>query len=127
MVIGIAARIDTQSKTRGLESTFALLDGALQEYYEYWKFFPDPNLPPYATHSAALYGQLHSTPSSRKILEKISDSSIRSNPAAVDMPQIHDPWGTALDYRYVPGNTFPELVSAGPDRIFGTVDDMSNR
>lgn len=127
MVIGIAARIDSQSKEKGLKSTFALLEGALQEYYEYWKVFPDPNQPPYLTHSAALYGQLHSTPSSRKILDKISDSLIRSNPGAVDMPQIHDPWGTALDYRYIPGNNFPELVSAGPDRIFGTADDMSNK
>lgn len=127
MVIGIAARIDSQSKEKGLKSTFAQLEGALQEYYEYWKVFPDPNQPPYLTHSAALYGQLYSTPSSRTILERISDSLIRSNPGAVDMLQIHDPWGTVLDYRYVPGSNFPELVSAGPDRIFGTADDMSNR
>jgi len=32
-----------------------------------------------------------------------------------------------LDYRYVAGNNFPELVSAGPDKIFGTADDISNR
>jgi len=127
IVIGIAARIDNQSKERGLECTFALLEGALQEYYEYWKVFPDPNQPPYLSHSAALYGQLHSTPSSRERLEEVSDSSIQNNPDAVDMPQIHDPWGMVLDYRYVPGDNFPELVSAGPDKIFGTADDINNR
>jgi len=127
MVISIAARINNQSKERCLECTCALLECALQEYHEYWKVFPDPNQPPYLSRSAALYGQLHSTPSSRKILEEVSDSSIQNNPNAVDMPQIYDPWGTVLDYRYVPGDNFPELVSAGPDKIFGTADDINNR
>jgi prepilin-type N-terminal cleavage/methylation domain-containing protein len=127
MVIGIAGRINNQAKEQGLESTFTLLESALQEYCEYWKVFPDPNQLPYLSHSAALYGQLHSTPSSRKILEKVSDSLIQNNPDAVDMPQIHDPWGTVLDYRYVPGDNFPELVSAGPDKIFGTADDISSK
>jgi len=137
MVVGLATRIDNQAKERGLKSTFALLDSALQEYYDYWKDspvpFPDPNKPPYLTHSAALYGQLYSTPTSRKILEKISSKLIRDTPGAVGMPEICDPWGTVLDYRYVPGDNFPLLVSAGPDRKFhlpgpdgrfGTADDV---
>jgi len=41
--------------------------------------------------------------------------------------EIYDPWGMVLDYRYVPGDNFPELVSAGPDKIFGTADDINNR
>jgi general secretion pathway protein G len=126
MVVGLAGRIDTQSKERALKSTFGLLDSALQEYYDYWKDspvpFPDPNKPPYLTHSAALYGQLYSTPTSRKILEKISSKLIRDNP-----PQIYDPWGTVLDYRYTLGDNFPMLVSAGPDRKFDTTDDISSR
>jgi prepilin-type N-terminal cleavage/methylation domain-containing protein len=127
IAIGIATRIDNQSKERGLKSTFTLLEGALQEYYEYWKRFPDPNQSPYPNHSAALYGQLSSTPSSRKLLDKVSDSLIQNNPTGVDMPQIHDLWGTVLDYRYVPGDNFPMLISAGPDKIFGTADDIKNR
>jgi len=129
MVIGVASRIDNQSKEKLLKSTFALLEGALEEYKEFQGFFPDPNPldPSYLTHSAALYGQLHSIPSSRKILEKISDSLIQSNPNAVGMLQINDPWGTTLDYRYVAGDNFPELVSAGPDRKFGTPDDITNK
>lgn len=127
MVIGIASRIDNQTKEKGLENILALLEGALQEYYEYWSTFPDPNKPPYPTHSAALYGQLQSTPSSREILKEIDDSLIKNNPAVVDMPQIYDPWGTVLDYRYVPGDNFPELISAGPDRKFGTADDIASR
>jgi prepilin-type N-terminal cleavage/methylation domain-containing protein len=133
IVIGIAARIGSQAKEKGLQNIFSLLESALQEYYEYWNVFPDPNKPPYLTRSAALYGQLQATPSSRKILENIDSSLIKNNPAAVDMPQIYDVWGILLDYRYVPGDTFPELISAGPDRKFhspgpdgrfGTPDDV---
>jgi prepilin-type N-terminal cleavage/methylation domain-containing protein len=130
MVIGIAARIDNQSKERCLKTTFTLLEGALQEYYDYYKAFPDPNQqhnPPYPTHSAALYGQLYDTPSSRKILDKISDSLIQNAPGTVELMQIHDPWGTVLDYKYVPDDTFPELISAGPDKIFNSTDDLTNR
>ena len=122
MVVGLATRIDNQSKERALKSTFTLLDSALQEYYEYWNAFPDPNKPPYLTHSAALYGQLYSTPTSRQILEKISAKLLRDNP-----PQIYDLWGMVLDYRYVPGDNFPLLLSAGPDRTFGTGDDVTSR
>ena len=69
IVIGIATRIDNQSKERCLKTTLTLLEGALQEYYDYYKAFADPNQqhsPSYPTHSAALYGQLYETPSSRK-------------------------------------------------------------
>jgi len=128
MVIAVAARIGSQTKEKGLENVFSVLESALQEYYEYWNVFPDPNKPLYLTHSAALYGQLQATPASRKILENIDKSLIKNVPAAtVDMPQIYDPWGIALDYKYVLGDTFPELVSAGPDRMFATVDDISSK
>jgi len=104
MVIGISARIDNQSKERCLESTFALLECALQEYCEYT-------------------GKL-----SRKILEKIADSLLKNEFGTAETPlEIYDPWGMVLDYRYVRGDNFPELVSAGPDKIFGTADDINNR
>jgi prepilin-type N-terminal cleavage/methylation domain-containing protein len=130
LVIGIAARIDNQSKERCLKTTLALLEEALREYYDYYKVFPDPNQqhsPSYPTHSAALYGQLYETPSSRKILDKISDSLIKNSPGTLEILQIHDPWGTVLNYKYVPGNTFPELISAGPDKEFNSADDISNK
>lgn len=130
MVIGIAARIDNQSKERCLEATFTILEEALQEYYDYYKVFPDPNqpnIPPYPTSSAALYGQLYETPSSRIILDKISDSLILTVPGTLELMQIHDPWGSVFDYRYIPGDTFPELISAGPDKKFNSADDISNK
>ena len=105
MVIGIASHIDTQAKEKGVKSTFAVLEGALEEYKEFQGDFPG--------HTSELY----SIPGSRKILEKIGDSQAA----------ISDPWGMPLDYRYAPGDNFPELVSAGPDRKFGTADDITNR
>jgi prepilin-type N-terminal cleavage/methylation domain-containing protein len=131
MVIGIASRIDERAKEKSLKNIFALLDGALQEYYEYTDKFPEQeekNFANAATHSEYLYGQLHSIPSSRNVLEKISDSLFKNKLGGSDTPlEIYDPWGTAVDYRYTPDENFPELISAGPDKVFGTADDISSR
>ena len=124
MVITVSTHVDNQSKEEGMEAAFSILESALQEYYDYWKSFPDPNKSPYFTHSAALCGQLHATPGARELIQQISEKLIRDNP---DSSVILDPWGTMIDYRYKSGDTFPELVSAGPDRIFGTADDISNK
>jgi prepilin-type N-terminal cleavage/methylation domain-containing protein len=105
MVISVASRIDNQSKEKGVKSTFALLEGALEEYKEFYGVFPG-NM-----------GELYSIPESRKILEKIGYSQ----------GSISDPWGMPLQYRYASGDNFPKLISAGPDRKFGTPDDITNR
>lgn len=143
MVIGIATRIDNQSKERCLKTTFALLEGALQEYKEFQGIFPEQpvkNFTNAAVHSEFLYDELYSIPDSRKILERVSDTLIRNeySPAGVLLvdtpPELYDPWQIdseefrrAIDYIYVPGDNFPQLISAGPDRVFGTSDDMSNK
>lgn len=130
MVIGIAARVDNQSKERGLISTFALLEGALEEYYDYIGGFPkqpEKDFTKAVAHSEYLYGELHRIPSSRKILEQISDSLIENKPGTAATPEIYDLWGMVLDYRCDPCDTFPELISAGPDRNFGTGDDISSK
>ncbi|MFB0524027.1 MAG: type II secretion system protein [Phycisphaerae bacterium] len=130
MVIGIVSRIDNQAKEKGLANIFALLESALQEYHQYSGNFPEQAEKDFAkapAHSEYLYKELQSIPTSRQVLEKISDSLMRSSPGAVNMPQICDPWGMVLDYRYAPGDNFPELISAGPDKIFDTADDISSK
>jgi prepilin-type N-terminal cleavage/methylation domain-containing protein len=120
MVIRVASRIDDQSKEKGVESIFAMLEGALEEYKEFQGDFPIQPVKDFTrpgSHSGYLYKELNSIPGSRKILEKISD----------DPAGIPDPWRMPLDYRYAPGDNFPELVSAGPDRVFGNADDIINR
>jgi len=131
MVIGVASRIDTQAKEKGTESVFVLLDSALQEYREFAGHFPEQRETDSANaaiHSEYLYGELYSIPGSREVLEKISDSAVANRYGEAGTPaEIYDPWGTVLDYRYVAGGNFPLLVSAGPDKRFGTADDMTNR
>jgi prepilin-type N-terminal cleavage/methylation domain-containing protein len=136
MVIGIAARINDQSKERGLEFVFSLLESALQEYCEVKGTFPaqpeknftDPQMNPQYSHSQYLYGVLDLIPESREILGRITKSMIKNEYGTIDTaPEIYDPWGIVLDYIYVPGDNFPELISAGPDKIFGTADDINNK
>ena len=129
MMLGVSEYIGTQSKHRALKATFTLLDSALQQYYDYWDAFPDPNrvnTPVYPSRSAALYGQLYSTPECRAIIDGLSNKLIRNN--IDNIPEIMDPWGTVLDYLYVPGDTFPMIVSAGPDKNLVTVgDNITNK
>ena len=119
-----------QAKERALESTFTILESALDEYKEYWGDFPDPNYgaPGLTLHSESLYEQLYKTPASRKMLEKMNASLIQDNTGAVGAPEIYDPWERVLNYLYDPAvNHYPEIVSAGPDKNFGTPDDISSR
>lgn len=131
MVIGIASRINDQSKERGLESTFTLLESALQEYCEGTGKFPEQPEKNYANaliHSEYLYRELNLIPESRKILGRITKSLVKNEYGTFDTPpEIYDPWGIVIDYIYIAGDNFPELVSAGPDKIFGTADDISNK
>jgi len=119
ITIGIVSHIDKQRNEKLLTSTFALLDGALGEYYDYWKTYPDPNKP--------LYSQLRLTPGANAYIDGISEKLIQKDPNLPGTLQISDPWGKPLVYRYIPAYTFPKLVSAGPDKIFGTIDDIPNK
>lgn len=129
MVVGIATRIDNQSKEKAVEGTFALLESALQEYYDFTGFFPEQpekDFTKAAAHSEFLYAELNAIPGSRTVLEKISDKLIQ-NKAGIDTPEIYDLWGKVIDYRYVDGDAFPKLRSAGPNRTFYDGDDITNR
>jgi len=130
IVLGIAASIQNQGNERLTENTFALLEGALQEYHDYTGGFPQYRVGAVLVErSETLYAELNRIPSSRKILEDIGGSLIQNDPLTADTPEIYDPWGTVLDYRYEQGvATFPTLISAGPDRdFFTTADNITNR
>ncbi len=135
IVVAVASRIDGQAKENALEGTFVLLDSALQEYYQFTDKFPEqPENSPAnaAAHSEFLYHELNSMPDSRTVLEKIDESAIENKygagGATVGTPvEIYDPWGMPLDYTYSPGQNFPVMTSAGPDKTFGTADDVSSK
>ncbi len=135
LLAGVATVIDTQSKEKATEATFALLEGALDEYKDLKGQFPvqaDINDVTAPAHSEYLYDKLNSIPASANIMKKISDKLIQDKfvtipPPATPRYEIYDPWGTVLDYRYGPNNNYPLLRSAGFDKKFSTPDDITNR
>jgi len=97
-----------------------------------------------------MYLLLSMVPASRATLEKIDkklitnlgfdrqpmEITIGSGEDAKRHPllRVTDPWGTTLRYEYYDDKdhpedkrSFPLVTSAGPDRSFGTGDDITNR
>lgn len=130
LVITITRRLEHQSNERAVANVFALLNGALQEYYEDMGTFPvqpERDYTQAAAYGEVLYAQLDSVPASRQVLKQIDSAFVRVGAAPAAAPRIYDSWGTALCYFYTPDSHFPELLSAGPDGTFGTDDDISSR
>ncbi len=129
LAVTLTLRMTNQARERELASIFALLKTALQEYrQETGQFPPQPELDHAnaVAHMKLLYERLMAEPASRQVLTHLTGLPAKSDPAAVDVAEIRDPWGTVLDYRYGPDDDLPELISAGPDREFGTEDDISS-
>lgn len=145
IVVTAALRIDSQSKESELRNTFAVIGSSLREYYEFKGQFPlqperiawpaPSNQQAYQAalakaleHAELLMQELRAVPASRLVLEKVSAALVRREGGPGDLQSIRDPWGTPIDYTYVvPDDTYPELASAGPDRVFGTGDDIRNK
>ena len=71
IAVGIAEHVGTQSKEKAVKATFALLESALQEYYDFAGKFPDANDVNPMVNSVKLYSELYALPGSRKVLEQI--------------------------------------------------------
>ena len=127
LVSGIGSTVDRYSKEKAVKATFSLLDGALEEYYDFHRYFPPANNPDMYIRCEKLYTELHNVPGSREVLEKISEKVIKDDGVTLGVYRIYDPWGTVLDYTYISGDNFPKLTSAGPDKTFDTDDDITNR
>lgn len=94
--------------------------------------------------SAALFYFLDSAANSRSIIGALTGSLLTNKdetgkaivvriPAGdengkKDLVRFIDVWGTSLWYLYdSTADSFPRVISAGPDRIFGTPDDIENK
>jgi len=124
IALALTLRVENQSKENALANVFTLLKSALEEYYDFKGEFPA------GMGGQTLYAALDSVPASHEVLKRI-DSVWLYPPGrqpGPSLPRIYDPWGTPLSYRYVPSvDSFPEIVSAGPDKQFGTADDISTK
>jgi len=99
----------------------------------------------------AMYFLLSRVPASRQSVEKISRTLVTNldendNPMKITVDQtdyplfrIIDPWGKTLKYdyydedemdvedRYDSRRAFPVITSSGPDGVFDTLDDLTNK
>jgi type II secretory pathway pseudopilin PulG len=130
LIVAITLRVENQSKERAVANVFALLRSALQEHYEDTGAFPlqpERDYSKAVAHIELLYRHLDSVPASRRILRQVNSAFVKVDTTPQAIPRVLDPWGTVLDYFYAPDNQFPELTSAGPDKKFGTSDDISSK
>lgn len=89
--------------------------------------------------SAALYYFLNRCGDSKAILDTLSDRMITTLDAeghqikmvmggvTYSVPRFIDAWGISVQYEYLEQYPYPKIMSAGPDKIFGTSDDLSNQ
>ncbi|MBI9017392.1 MAG: type II secretion system protein [Phycisphaerae bacterium] len=131
----VAISIKTKTQVKATEAVMRQVIDALQAYvdghygkntgeFEYpyssytggykldGKLVSVPRIVPYPTIDAF--------PDSRQILDSISDEFKKKQNIIV----ILDAWKTPLLYELQTDGNFPTLRSAGPDMIFGTVDDI---
>lgn len=136
LTAGIGTAIDSYSKGKAIEGTFALLEAALDEYKDFSGDYPAATDADPRVNCETLYLALSSAPASRDVLEKLNDKVKKDlfTPAIdptsrPDAYEIYDPWGTVLNYTYSPGvDSFPRLISAGPDKNWAAAaDNVTNR
>jgi hypothetical protein len=109
-----------------------VLRSALREYYEYADEFPKQptrsNGAMALAHIQIMYNALDAVPACRETLKGIDRILVQKRDDLSVVSRYYDPWGTPLDYIYASGtDSFPELISAGPDKRFGTTDDISSK
>ena len=131
----VGGRVETQAKIKQTESTIKMLEAALEQYHDFYGKFPDPAItsdyPTVCTLSIEkLYYKLSTAPDAKKILNQINSSFIKDADKN-GFPEVVDAWGTAFKYEYTPGNNFPVITSAGPDKKFDPsgvhIDDITSR
>jgi len=91
--------------------------------------------------SELLYWRLDEVPASRRLVEMIADTlktslddqgrqrvfTFAATGQRVPLVRFVDAWGRSLRYVYDPATmSFPAVVSAGVDGVFGTADDLTS-
>jgi len=126
-----------QSDIEMVKAEFTIIDTALEEYFDFYGKFPDPNAD--SEYDAGcddierLYYKLTLAPEAKATINKL-DASLLQDDDEDGFIEIIDPWGTELEYTYdaVNGDNFPTLRSYGPDKETGDadakdMDDITNK
>jgi prepilin-type N-terminal cleavage/methylation domain-containing protein len=128
MVIVMVRRVENQSSEQAVANAFAVLKSALREYYEFADEFPKQQGATALSRIQAMYTALDAVPACKEILKGIDTILVQRNDKQPAESRLYDPWGTPLDYAYIAGtDSFPRLTSAGPDKQFGTTDDITSK
>lgn len=92
--------------------------------------------------SGALYYFLQKIPNSKNIISALNESARTTKDATGTVVELDldsdgagdiyfmrfiDPWGKSLIYTYLADQSFPKVVSAGSDGVFGTGDDICSK
>jgi len=137
-IVSVGRVVKTNAQIKVTKNTLSLVNNALQEYFNKRKGFP--------RHSgtveeinAYLYAWLNELPASQAILSELPEKATELREGAVvtiggrDFARIVlvDSWtkGSSQQRRelkYINQNdgNFPLLISAGPDGVFDTADDI---
>jgi prepilin-type N-terminal cleavage/methylation domain-containing protein len=135
--------LQSQGLVKRQKQAFAVLDSALQAYYEVVGAFPvslvDDGLDDLVQAQAAtesMWQTLLAVPESRFVAERLSDELLKNryvspeNPDR-DWPEIYDVWGRPVAYVWHAKMAFPILRSRGPSGSYEgsseLSDDITNR
>jgi len=127
IVLGAGKRLKTQADEKLAKSTIGILVTAISQYYEFWDEFPAQIGTEPVERCEQLYERLDSTPGSKSFCERIDTTMIGDTDGDNEF-EFLDPWGRPLDYTYSTGDSFPEVISGGPDGDpCTTADNISSR
>lgn len=133
MVVVATRGLETKSNEQIVINAFTVLKSALREYYEFTDGFPaqpDAALDSSTAlvHIQLMYDALDKVLACKQVLQGIDVVLVRRTEKQPAPSKYYDPWGTPLDYVYLKdADSFPRLISAGPDRQFGTDDDINSK
>ena len=135
--------LESQGLVKRQNEAFAILDSALQAYYEETGAFPEvvrENVPDALAWAQAstefVWQRLLAVPESRFVAERLSQELLKNNyvsPEASDRdwPEIYDVWGRPVEYVWHTNMAFPLLRSRGPNGLYEDpnelADDITNR
>ncbi len=134
--------LETQGRVQRQKEAFAILDSALQEYYEVKGVFPEvvidddlEELLLFQARTQSMWQQLLAVPESRFVAERLSRSLLkdlyRSSDATDDekanrWPEIYDVWDQPVEYVWHADMAFPVLRSYGPNKALNDPNDLSD-